>query len=385
MIPDMTPPRHPHVLLACPGLEHAHRGFETFARECFETLRGRPGLTIGLVKGTGARLPGEDTVPTLTRDTRLAQRLAHRVSREPFIVEHLAFSLALIPMLRRRRPDVVYFSEWHVGRVLASWRRVSGQPLRLVFCNGALAPGGYGHLDLVQQLTPGAIEFTAARGEPTGRQWFLPLGASVAPRPTLLSGDERARLRRRLGLPVDRQIVLSVGALNTAPKRVDYVIEEIAQLPERRPYLLLLGQPETDTPAIRELAATRLGRDGHDIRTVQGAAMTDYYLASDVFVLGSLWESFGRVLVEAQASGLACLAHDHSVMRWVLGDEGQTADLTRRGAVGRWLRSLEPGQFAPNARRRRHSYAYRRFSWDTLADGYVEMLRSAAGLPAHRA
>lgn len=39
-------------MLACSGLEHAHRGFESFARECFEELRDEPRLDIELVKAT---------------------------------------------------------------------------------------------------------------------------------------------------------------------------------------------------------------------------------------------------------------------------------------------------------------------------------------------
>src|SRR5213079_648367 len=81
----------PTVMLACPGLDHAHRGFETFARECFEALRDRDDLRIELVKGTGARRRGEVAIPTVTRNALLARLVARRWSIEPFIVEHLVF------------------------------------------------------------------------------------------------------------------------------------------------------------------------------------------------------------------------------------------------------------------------------------------------------
>lgn len=368
------------MLLVCPGLDHAHRGFETFARECFDALRGRTELRLELVKGSGVAAPGEATVPTLRRDSALARRIARVGSVQPFIVEHAAFGLALLPVLLARRPRVVYFSEWHVGLLLAHWRQMSRQPVRLVFCNGALAPGGYGHLDLVQQLAPGAIEFTAARGEPVERQRLLPLGARIATGLEVRRPADRDALRRRLGLPGGRRIVLSAGALNRH-KRVDYVIEEIASLPEPRPFLLVLGQREAETPALERLAAARLGSAGHAMRTVRPDEMDDYYRASDVFVLASLWESFGRVLVEAAAHGLPCLAHEHPVMSWVLGEAGHTADLSRPGALASWLMQLGTDEFSLRARRRRHRDAYTRFSWDRLADSYVELLLDAAALP----
>ena len=369
--------RTPKVLLACPGLDHAHRGFETFARECFEALRGRDDLDIELVKGSGARTAGERTVPALRRDTALARRLARARSVEPFIVEHVAFALALVPPLARRRPDVVYFSEWHVGRVLAAWRRRSRARFALAFSNGALVPGGYGHLECVQQLVPGALEWAVAHGEPAGRQQVLPLGVAIDRELRLPAGEERAALRGRLGLPADARVVLSAGAINRQ-KRMDVLVEEIAALPAPRPYLLLVGQQEADTPAIRRLAAERLGPGGHDIRTVAPHEMAAHYAAADAFVLASLWESFGRVLVEAQSHGLPCLAHDHPVMTWVLGDEGDVADLTEPGSVARWLSGETANDRSPQRCARRHESAYRRFSWDILADRYAEMLRAVA-------
>jgi glycosyltransferase involved in cell wall biosynthesis len=192
-----------------------------------------------------------------------------------------------------------------------------------------------------------------------------------------LADTERSNLRARLGIPADRRIVLSVGAINRQ-KRMEYLIEEVASMPEPRPYLLLAGQEEAETPAIRRIAQERLGAEGHDIRTVPPAAMADHYRASDVFVLASLWESFGRALVEAQSHGLPCLAHDYPVMSWVLGDEGDTADLREAGSAAGWLDGLTAADFSDEARRRRHRSAYERFSWTMLADRYAEMLRAAA-------
>jgi glycosyltransferase involved in cell wall biosynthesis len=357
-------------------LDRTRRGFETFARECFEALRDNPEIAIRLAKGTGKRRHGELLIPALARDGVAARRLAKLTSREPFVVEHVTFAVALLPVLARRRPDVVYFSEWHVGRVLAAWRRLSRQSFALVFCNGALMAEGYGHLDLVQQLVPGAIEYVVERGGTRERQTLLPLGVAIESSPKF-DKNTRETLRRRLALPTDRRIVLSAGAIGHQ-KRMDHLVGEIASMPEPRPFLLLMGQQDAETQAIRKLAQERLGADGHDIRTVPPEAMADHYRASDVFVLASLWESFGRVLVEAQSHGLPCLAHDYPVMKWLLGEEGETTDLRRQGSVASWLRGLTAADFSDARARRRHRAAYARFSWDVLVPSYVEMLRQAA-------
>lgn len=82
-------------------------------------------------------------------------------------------------------------------------------------------PGGYRHLDRVQQLAPGAIEYTLARGASPDRQELLPLGVAMERSLAPLADDERASLRQRLGLPADRQIVLSAGAINRQGPAVD--------------------------------------------------------------------------------------------------------------------------------------------------------------------
>jgi 1,2-diacylglycerol 3-alpha-glucosyltransferase len=372
-----APPTVTRVLLACSGLEHAHRGFESFARECFEALRGEAGLELELIKGSGSSAPAERVIPTLTRDAVLAKLLAQLWRRESFRVEQISFGLSLLPALARRRPDVVYFSEWHTGLVLGAFRRMTGRRMRLVLCNGTMAVEGFGHLDRVQQLTPAALQEALAHGDDPVRHVLLPLGFALPDLP-ILGADDRAALRDRLGLPRDRAIVISVAALNRHHKRLDYLIEEVAALPAPRPFLLLVGQEEDETPGIRELAARRLGDDGHSIRTVAQREVGELFRASDVFVLASLGEGLPRALIEALGWGVPCLAHDYAVTRFALGEHGQLADLSVPGALSHLLRTALANGGLPEDARRRQEYARATFSWERLRPRYVRLLRGAA-------
>lgn len=363
------------VLLACSGLDHVHRGFETFARECFDALRAEPDVEISLIKGSGARGRDERAIPTLRRDTRLAGAFARVWGRESFRVEQLAFGASLVPLIARRRPDIVYFSEWHTGLVLGTARRALGSGVRLAYCNGASAVTGFGHLDRVQQLTPAALRAVLAHGADPRRQALLPLGFAIPAEFQPVTASERASLRAALGLPDDRRIVLSVSALNRQ-KRIDYLVEELARLPEPRPFLVLLGHQEPETPSLRALADRSLGKLGHTVRTVAPGEIGAFYRASDVFVLASLGESFGRVLVEAMAHGLPCLAHDYEVARYVLGSHGFLADLSKPGALAGLLPAAEDAD--PAGAVERHCFVYENFSWDRLRRPYVEFLQDAA-------
>jgi glycosyltransferase involved in cell wall biosynthesis len=368
----------PRILIACSGLDHAHRGFETFARDCFEALRTSPEVEIELVKGSGPAAPGEHSIPELRRDRPVALNIGRALRARPYRLEALSFGFALAARIRRRPPDVVFLSEWDTARVLSWMRAFTGARFKLLLSNGSMAWRGFDHLDCVQELTPAAYQYVMAHGGEPERHVMLPLGFGVEPTLAVVSDEERQALRVRLGLPLDRKVLVSVAALNRAHKRLDYVVEEVASLPEPRPYLLLLGEPDEETAGIRDLADARLGNSGHGIRTVPPAEVADLCRAGDAFVLASLYEGLPRALIEASALGMPCLVHEYPVTEFALGPHALSADLRGRGALAELISQLSPADVAPERAVARHAYAYEHFSWDRLRRGYVHLLEGLA-------
>jgi len=333
-------------------------------------------VALELIKGSGSAAPGERAAATLRRDRSLARLLARTSGKPTYRIEALAFAFGLVPVLLRRRPDVVYLSEWDTARMLAWLRPRLGLQFKLLLCNGGFAERAFDHLDRVQELTPVAREHVIRLGDDPRRHTVLPLGFRID---RLLEppGDvERRSLRSRLGLPADRRIVLSVAALNRHHKRLDYLIDEVANLQAPRPFLMLVGEPEAETQELRAYANRRLGEEGFSMRTVRSEQVGEIYRASDVFVLASLAEAQGRVLVEAMAHGLPCVAHESAVMRFALGEHGLFGDFTRPGALTTLLVDLP--QLTAERARAAHRHVYERFSWDRLRPSYVELLREVA-------
>jgi glycosyltransferase involved in cell wall biosynthesis len=366
------------VLLVCSGIGYAMRGFETFAIECHAALRRDPRLRTVLVRAHGPAGEGERTARTVNRDTRIARLLGRAARRDGYFAEQMIYALGLLPVLRRERPDVVLFSDWALGSALGRWRALTRSRYRLLLCNGAPGPPPYDwSVDHVQQLTPAYHAMAMEAGEPPARHTLLPLGVALEPELRVFSRDERLALRERLGLPREREIVLSVAALNIWHKRLDYVVREVASL-EPRPYLVMLGQREEETGTVLDLARALLGPDGFTARTVAPDAVADHYRCADAFVLGSLHEASGRVLLEALGRGLPTLCHDSEVTRFVTGEHGRRADLSRAGALAGLLAEVRRDGVPEERRRAQHRFAYDTFGWDRLLPRYVEMIEACA-------
>ena len=314
-------------------------------------------------------------VRNLPRDSRRAAWLGRLAGRDPYFIEQLTFFLSFLPHLVRGRPDVVYFADLNLGNLCWHWRRVSGQGYRLLFYNGGLTTKPFTRTDFIQQLTPAGMREAAARGEDPARQILLPHGVRIpAELPSRILGADRAAL----GLPPDRQVVLSVGLLDTAIKRMDTLIREIAALPSPRPFLVLLGAENGETDAVRQLAAELLGNANVLIRTVRPDDVSQYYRAADVFTLASLREGFGLAYVEALAHGLPVVAHDTEVTRYLLGAYGTLVDAAAPKAVSRAIEAALARPLADDEREARHASARQRFGWDALREPYAAMLLRAA-------
>ncbi|MCB0170538.1 MAG: glycosyltransferase family 4 protein [Anaerolineae bacterium] len=363
------------VFIVCSGLGQINRGFETFTQECFEALAEVPSLDVTLFKGGGQSRGKEIKVWNLPRNTSIAKWLGKTTGRGAYYTEQVTFTLSLLPYIQQKKPDVIFFSDGTIGNNLWHWRRLTKQPYKLLFSNGGPLSPPFSRWDHIQQVTPYQLDNALAAGEAEHRQSLVPYGIRMPAEPPTLSPAERQTTRQRLGLPPERPLILSVGAVNTSHKRMDYIIREIALLNEPRPYLLLLGQQEAESAEIVALGRRLLGQDNFQVKTVAAAAVTDYYQVADVFVLASLHEGFGRVFLEAMAHGLPCLAHDYETARYILGQEGYLADFRLTGSLANLIAQFSQENHTSVKRHQRHRRVYERFSWEKLRPSYVEMIR----------
>ncbi|MBN2860526.1 MAG: glycosyltransferase family 4 protein [Sphaerochaetaceae bacterium] len=135
---------------------------------------------------------------------------------------------------------------------------------------------------------------------------YLPNGVDIQ---RFETGDGAA-FRRTYGISEDRFVCLTMARLDVQKNQLG-LIRQLPALLEKNPliHLLLIG-PATNREYAASLRqeADRLGLTDHitiiEGLPYQGSELVDAYKASSCFVLPSLHEPFGMVVLEAWASGL---------------------------------------------------------------------------------
>ncbi|MEF3193496.1 MAG: glycosyltransferase family 1 protein [Halothiobacillaceae bacterium] len=120
-------------------------------------------------------------------------------------------------------------------------------------------------------------------------------------------------LRERWGAGPDTPVALYVGRL-AAEKNLDLFVRAIQAMREGRPNLraVMVG----DGPLAAGLRQSH--PDIHFAGPQVGEALAAHYASADLFIFPSLSETFGNVLLEAMASGLAVLAFDYAAARLLI-------------------------------------------------------------------
>ncbi len=276
-------------------------------------------------------------MPCIWRDSPVLDQVRVNVSpawesarqeEERLRIEHETFAYAALPSLLAGGYDFVHCLEQEVCNIVFDNRHLFRHTPKVLFSNGGAIPAArLPRCDFVQEHTRLNLE----RSDQS-RAFMIPHGVDVDRFRPGLPRD----LRRSLGIPDDAFVVISVGTLCIHHKRMDHVIREVASVPGN-PYLLLVGEENQDTPSIKALGRNLLGerviftRMPHDQLPLA-------YAAADAFVLGSLFETFGIVYIEAMAMGLPVFCTSHPNQKMIV-QEGVFVDMAKPGALGQALRN----------------------------------------------
>lgn len=329
------------IALLCSGLGNIYRGHEIFARDLFELLK--KDIDITLFKGGGEALPKERVIDNIPRNSGSLDHIHLAVSpkwesaireQERIRVETETFAYASLKPLLEGRYDVIHCLEQEVCNILYSQRHLFERTPKIVFSNGGAIPAhNLPHCDFVQEHTDHNLKQSAK-----GKSFMIPHGVDMK----LFHPGVETSFRAEHGIPEDAFVIISVGTICYWHKRMDYVIREIA--PIKDVYLVIVGQECGDTPEIIELGKQLMG-DRIVFTKMSHEDLPKAYAAANVFVLGSLFETFGIVYIEAMASGLPVISTNH-VNQTSIVKEGIFIDMKTPGELAKAVNNLDPEKLA---------------------------------------
>jgi glycosyltransferase involved in cell wall biosynthesis/predicted metal-dependent phosphoesterase TrpH len=317
----------PRVALVADGLGGMHGVTHTIAqiRE-----RGVPGYeveVIGTDAGVDRRLSSVAEI-----DIPFYKGLQIGVPGLPAIVEALSdgrYDLVHLPT-----PGPAGLAAWLLARVmelpvigsyhteLSSYAGLRSGSAHLEAFAAAALGGFYGACEMVLSPSPATDERLAALGIDSARVGRWDRGVDLD------RFDPQLRDESLLGGEIN---VLYVGRL-TKEKGVDLLADSFVSARARDPRLhLVLAGGGAEQEALRD----RLGEHATFLGWVGGSDLPRAYASADAFMFASQTDTFGQVILEAQASGLPVVAVD----------EGGPSSLIENGETG-LLTAADPDALA---------------------------------------
>lgn len=188
----------------------------------------------------------------------------------------------------------------------------------------------YGQMDLVAVPSRSTGEDLIAHGLDPERIQIV--GRGVEQR--IFSPAHRSEsLRREWGASPDTPVLLYVGRISKE-KNLPLLAEAFLELHRqgRAAKLVIVG----DGPYRSDMEALLAGTPAHFTGVLRGPELSAAFASGDLFVFPSVTDTFGRVIIEAQASGLPVL----------VSDQGGPRDAMLPERTGRIVADLTPGTYA---------------------------------------
>jgi glycosyltransferase involved in cell wall biosynthesis len=174
----------------------------------------------------------------------------------------------------------------------------------------ALVPIALRSVDAVAGVSRLTLDRLASWAPMAGKQQYvLP---NAIPLERYSPGPTPRYLEERYAIPPDSPVLLTVGRMSSAEryKGHDEIIELLPALAARVPEVRYLVVGDGDDRSRLADKAASLGVDTHVIFTgfIPEEEKPDHFRLANVYVMPSHGEGFGRVLVEAMASGVPVVA-----------------------------------------------------------------------------
>jgi glycosyltransferase involved in cell wall biosynthesis len=319
-------------------------------------------------------------------DVRLPARIARQVQQSGYDVVHAhqytCFFYAALAKLLRRVP-LVFTEHGRFYPDLASWKR---QVFTALFSRQAAH---------VTAVSAGVRQSLLKVERFRGRDIEVLYNGIDVERFTRASERPRAALRERCGLPIDAEIIGTVGRLDTI-KNHTLLLHAFSRLRKASSQSLLAIVGDGPERSRLEDRARHLGLGDHVLFLGQRQNLEEVFASFDVFCLSSLSEGTPMTLLEAMAARVPIVSTGVGGIPEILESEQEAwlikgmppdcrdlRDATESDYVTKFAEALKRVLLDADLRSRLASGALarvrREFSLDTICQRYLEIFGKVAG------
>lgn len=374
------------IALVSSGLGNTERGFEVSCARWFRALKNHTSFDVHLL--AGGIYPDAIKVPNIKRNNWLLKKMSElpilpeKMRWElTYGVEQVSFLPGLLSELSKINPDVVWVKDVPLAHFIMAASHLPYFKYKVIFANGGIFnPENYKCFDHIQQLNFEGYGVALDAGISGTKMDLIP---NCLDAEELWTQCKDKSFRQNHGIASDDYMIVCCAAWNRYHKRIDYLIEEVAKLNDPKVKLVLCGVEESDTPYLKALGE-KLLQDRVIWLTLPSDQVPSVVAAADLFVLPSLDEGLGNVLIEAAIIGTPIICHPHSGAKFIIEDPQWMCDLSANGSLASRIVQMKeepPSRNLLDALRHR---VYDKFSDRVLVEDFSRMIEKTLTPPTRK-
>lgn len=372
------------IAISSSGLTHVHRGVENSSMNLAYALK-EIGIDVTLFKGSGTKnSEAEIVLPCIKRNSCLSKKImrtspsfAWRIGLgSDYQLEQTSFSFSLLGCLKNKKYDILHTKDPNVADIVSIFNKLGIIKTKIIFANGTEEPLKFAKkFEYLQFLTPYHLQEAQKEGIDKTKSFAIPNFVDVEK----FNPNIKSNFREELKIPQEAFVILAVSAVKNSHKRLNWLIKEVSLFTRyytKDIYFIITGSVTKETKDIVCLGYELLGDKVKFLIDQPFDKMPEIYASANIFVLGSLFETFGTVLIEAMASGVPTICHRHPAMRWIIGEGGECIDMTKEGTLAKVLEKYLDKDYRVALGKKAREQAVNNFSKEKVVEQTIQMYKA---------